>query len=192
MDIVYPDKYFDKIKEKFPELNDAQIKNIVYYGIRALFMMTHYNVDIKCQQGKFFAYFGEILKNADAYKEYRKLKLAAKYRMLYSRAKQPYSGKYYFILSKDIHEKMPKKKGGEFPLPYITIYKVLEEAKVQDGTYLYEVDWPVEVGYKRTVPTSEFKHYKCIAERDGYKTFKTVSTKTKEKTVKRSQKKGDK
>ena len=83
MDIVYPDKYFDKIKEKFPELSDKQVKDIIYYGIRALYMLTYYGVDIKCQQGKFFAYFGEILQNSEAYKKYRKLKLTAKYRVLY-------------------------------------------------------------------------------------------------------------
>lgn len=110
MDIVYPDKYFAKIKEKFPELSDAQIKKIIYYGIRALYIMTYYNVDIKCQQNEFFAYFGEIFKNETDYNKYRLLKMTAKYRVLYSREKKPYSGKYYFILSKDLHEKMPKNK----------------------------------------------------------------------------------
>ena len=114
MDIVYPDKYFDKIKEKFPELSETQVKDIVYYGIRALYMMTHYGVDIKCQQGKFFVYFGELIRSEKFYESYRKVRLTAKYRVLYRRMKQPFSGKYYAMLSKDMHDKMPKKKkGGE-------------------------------------------------------------------------------
>lgn len=193
MDIVYPDKYFDKIKEKFPELSDAQIKNIVYYGIRALYMLTCYNVDIKCQQREFFAYFGEILSRAEDYKKYRKLKLTAKYRVLYSRAKKPFSGKYYFILSKEMHDKMPKKKkGGEWPIGLVRAYKIREEAELQEGTYLYEMDWPEDCGYRKKILTKDITHYKCIAKRDSYTKFKPVSTDDKEKTVKRSQKKGDK
>lgn len=193
MEIVYPNKYFDKVKEKFPELSEIQIEKIINYGLRALYMMTHYNVDIKCQQGRFFAYFGQILKDEKAYISYRRDKLTAKYRMLYSRAKKPYSGKYYFMLSEDMHNKMPKKKkGGEFPLPMVVAYKIREEAELHDGTYLYELDWPEEGKYIIKVDTSKITHYKCIAKRDGFKSFKPVSTDDKEVTVKKSQKKGDK
>ena len=186
MDIVYPDKYFDKIKEKFPELSDVQVKNIVYYGIRALYMMTYYNVDIKCQQRQFFAYFGEILHTEEEYRKYRKLKLTAKYRMLYSREKKPYSGKYYFMLSKDMHEKMPKKKKGDpWPIGLVRAYKIREEAELQDGTYLYEFDWPEDVGYKKKILTRYITHYKCIAKRKDYRTFEPLSTDYKEGTVKR-------
>ena len=193
MDIIYPDKYFDKIKEKFPELSDAQIKNIIYYGTRSLFMMSHYNVDIKCQQKEFFVYFGEIFSDSGLYKSYRKLKLTAKYRILYSRAKKPYSGKYYFMLSKELHDNMPKKKkSGEWPIGMVRAYKIREEAELQEGTYLYEVDWPDDKGYKKKIFTEDITHYKCIAKRDSYNKFIPVSTDDKQKTVKRSQQKGDK
>lgn len=186
MDIVYPDKYFDKIQEKFPELSEKQIKEIVYYGVRALFMMTYYNVDIKCQQGEFFAYFGEILQNKDDYKKYRVLKKTALYRMLYSRAKTPYSGKYYFMLSKELHEKMPKKKkGGDWPIGMVRAYKIQEEAQLHDGTYLYEFDWPEDMGYKKNMFTKNIVHYKCIAKRKDYRKFEPLSTDYKEGTVKR-------
>lgn len=187
MDIVYPDKYFDKIQEKFPELSETQIKNIVYYGIRALYMMTYYNVDIKCQQREFFAYFGEILHKESEYMKYRKLKMTAKYRILYSREKKPYSGKYYFMLSKEMHDKMPKnKKSGEkWPIGSIRAYKIQEEAMLQDGTYLYEMDWPKDVGYRKKIFTEDIKHYKCIAKRKDFRTFEPLSTDYKEKTIKR-------
>lgn len=192
MDIVYPDKYFEKINEKFPELSEKQVRDIVYYGIRALFMMTYYNVDIKCQQRQFFAYFGEIMHGAEAYKKYRKIKLTAKYRVLYSREKKPFSGKYYFMLSKEMHDNMPKKKkGGEWPIGAVKAYKIREEAELQEGTYLYEFDWPEDVGYKKLIYTRLISHYKCIAKRDGYNKFTPVSTEKKEKTVKKSQKKGE-
>lgn len=186
MDIVYPDKYFDEIKEKFPELSEKQIKDIVYYGIRALYMMTHYNLDVKCQQNEFFVYFGELFRNKKCYEKYRVAKMTAKYRMLYSRAKTPYSGKYYFILSKDMHEQMPKKKkGGEWPIGMIRAYKIQEEAELQDGTYLYEMDWPEDVGFKRRILTKDIVHYKCIAKRKDYRTFEPLSTDYKQGTVKR-------
>lgn len=189
MDIVYPDKYFDKIKEKFPELSDKQVKEIVYYGIRALYMLTYYGIDIKCQQGKFFAYFGEILLDSEKYKKYRKAKLTTKYRTLYFREKKPYSGKYYFILDNITNSKMPKTKSDELPFKWIRIYKLREEAELQDGVYLYEMVWPEDVGFKKNIKAEDVGRYELIAIRDSYKTFKPVSTDDKEKTVKRSQKK---
>lgn len=189
MDIVYPDKYFDKIRENFPELSDKQVKEIVYYGIRALYMLTYYGVDIKCQQGRFFAYFGEILQNSDAYKKYRKAKLTSKYRVLYSREKKPFSGKYYFLLSEDLHKQMPKNKSDEMPFYWLRIFKVKEEAELQEGSYLYEMVWPEDVGFKKLIKAKDMGRYELIAKRDNYKHFKPVSTETKEKTVKRSQKK---
>jgi len=186
MNIVYPDKYFNKIQEKFPELSEKQIREIVYYGIRALFIMSHYNVDIKCQQGTFFAYFGELMRHEADYKKYRKLKLTARHRVLYSRAKVPYSGKYYFMLSKEVHDKMPKnKKIDEWPLEFVIGYKIREEAELQRGTYLYEFDWPEDVGYSKKFNTKDISHYKYIAKRDSYTKFLPVSTEDKEKTVKR-------
>lgn len=114
MDIVYPDKYFSAINEKFPELSEKQIKDIIYYGTRALFMLCYHGVDIKCQQGKFFVYFGELFKTKESYVRYRRARLAAKYRIYYAREKKPYSGKYYFMLSKEVHDNLPKnKKSGE-------------------------------------------------------------------------------
>lgn len=186
MDIVYPDKYFDKIKEKFPELSEAQIKSIVYYGVRALFMLSHYNVDIKCQQGRFFTYFGELLRQKEEYQKYRVLKMTALYRMLYSREKKPYSGKYYFMLSKELHEQMPKKKKDKaWPIKAVRAYKIPEEAELHDGTFLYEFDWPEDVGYRKIIYTQDIKHYKCIAKRKDYRTFEPLSTEYKGGTVKR-------
>lgn len=190
MNIIYPDKYFSQINEKFPELSETQVKNIIYYGLRALFILCCYGVDIKCQQNTFFAYFGHIFAQPDRYIKYRKIKLAAKYRVLYSREKVPYSGKYYFVLSEDMHKKMPKrKKGGKFPMSSIMAYKIIDEAKLQCGTYLYEIDWPVEGRYKMLINTNDIKSYKCLAKRSGFRTFEPLCAEYKDRPFKRSYKK---
>lgn len=193
MDIVYPDKYFSKVKEKFPELSEKQIKEILYYGTRMMFMMSYYGVDLKFQQRKFFVYIGEVMQSGDAYSKYRKARLSARLRVLHNRKKIPYSGKYYFTITKETYDKMPKKKKCEkIPLDYVIGFKIPEESMLQGGSYLYEVDMPVEKGYKRTILTNEISHYKLIAIKDNNGNFIPVSTEEKQKTVKRSQKKGDK
>lgn len=63
---------------------------------------------------------------------------------------------------------------------------------LQDGTYLYELDFPKECGYKKLIYTHTIKHYRCIGKRTGFRDFEPVSTEDKEKTVKKSQKKGGK
>lgn len=196
MDIIYPNKYYSKIKEKFPELSDKQIEKICTYGLRALFMATNYNVDIKVQQKNFFAYFGETLLKSDLYFKYRKLKLTAKYRVLANRKKKPYSGKYYFVITEERYKKMKNKKGGKI-IPYndLTMYKLREEAELNLGSYLYEVDYPEDIGYKRKIPTTNLNH-RLIAKRvqsEGWGKFEPIAFEdNKQKTVKKSKKKGGK
>lgn len=67
----------------------------------------------------------------------------------------------------------------------IRAFKIPEEAELHDGTYLYEFDWPEDVGFKKNIATRYITHYKCIAKRKDYRTFEPLSAEYKGKTVKR-------
>lgn len=193
MDIVYPERYYDKMKEKFPELSDTQIDKIVTYGVRSLFMMTKYGADIKVQQGRFFAYFGQIIQNSEFYVKYRTLKLTIKTRLLYSQKKKPYNGKYYFILPEEKYKELKnKKKGKSLPFDQVCICKIQKEAELGKGSYLYEIDYPEDIGYKKKIPAQNI-NYRLIAKRDPnnvWGPFIPIATEDKkEKTIKRSPKK---
>lgn len=193
MDIVYPERYYDKMKEKFPELSETQIEKIVTYGIRSLFMVSHYGADVKVQQRRFFLYFGQILQKSDTYTKYRRLKLTIKNRLLYSRDKKVYNGKYYFILSDDLYKELPNKKKGKYiPFENIYIYKIQKEAELWSGSYLYEIDYPEDIGFKKRLPTQNV-NYRLIAKRDPNNPFGDFipfgTEDKKEKTIKRSPKK---
>lgn len=193
MDIVYPEKYYSKIKEKFPELSDDQISKIITYGVRSLYMMTAKGADIKVQQGRFFAYFGDIINNSDLYMKYRKLKKAVKLRLLQMRDKKPYNGKCYFVLTAAQYEELENKnKGTELPFNHINIFRLQQEAELESGSYLYECPYPEEdIKFKKKLVCPQL-HYQLIGKRDltnYFGPFIPIATKDKkEKTIKRSPK----
>jgi len=194
MEIVYPEKYYNKVKEKFPELSDDQISRIITYGVRSLYMITAKGADIKVQQGKFFAYFGEIINNSDLYMKYRKLKKMVKLRLLQMRDKKPYNGKCYFVLPAAQYDELEnKKKGTELPFEYVNIFRLQQEAELEKGSYLYECSYPEEeIKFKKKLSYPKL-HYQLIGKRDltnYFGPFIPIATKDKkEKTIKRSPKK---
>lgn len=194
MNIVYPDKYYSKIKEKFPELSEEQIKKIITYGVRSLYMMNAKGADIKVQQGRFFAYFGEIISNSDLYMRYRKLKKTVKLRLLQMRNKVPYNGKCYFVLPVSQYEQLKnKKKGSELPFKTVTIFRLQKEAELELGSYLYECDYPEEgIKFKKRLYDNPKLNYQLIGKRDLTNYFgpfiPTATKDKKEKTIKRSPK----
>lgn len=98
MEITYPEKYYEKVKEKFPDLTYKEIDTIVKFGLRSLFINCGYGGDILLKSPYFTMYIGKFFKDKLLFFKYKILKESIKLRIKYKRSKKQFDGYYYFGL----------------------------------------------------------------------------------------------
>ena len=192
MDIVHAEKYYSQIKERFPELNEKQIDAICKHGLRQLYSLSKSNADVCVRSPYYTAYFGKLFRKTMVYRRYYKIKWTVKYRLKYLREKPIFNGKYYFTADKDFYDLIYGKhsKKHKLRVDEITIYKVYGEAALTDKEYIFEIDYPEDLGFKYKLIDSTIRNPKCIGKRFGYCKYEPISTKSfnearKNKYVKR-------
>lgn len=176
MDIIRAEKYYPQIKERFPELSEKQIDKIVKHGLRAFYMHTKNGADILVSSPYFTAYFGKLFRRNNIFLAYTKIKWTIKYRLLYTKSKKPFNGKYYFVTDQELND--PLKKGrrrDKVHFDELCIYKVYGESTLQNKEYIYEMDYPEDLGYKYTLKDVTVNKPRLVAKRCGYRTYNPVS-----------------
>ena len=102
MDIIYAEKYYSQIKERYPDLSEKQIDKIIKYGLRSFFMHNSYGADVLIKSNYYTAYVGKLFMDESIFKKYRGIKNKIKLRIKYLRAKTKFNGKYYFLWRRSI------------------------------------------------------------------------------------------
>lgn len=186
MDIVYAEKYYKQVQERFPFLSIKQIDKIIKYGLRSYFMMTHHGVDVLFKSNYYTAYVGKLFNKPECFWRYYRIKWAIKLRLKYCRNKQPFNGKYYFILSKEAKEnKIPSqehKRGvrkQKYTFDSLTIYKIFDECALHFGDYIYELDYPVDVGFCKKINNFTISKFRLVSIKDENGNFIPVSAEGK-------------
>ena len=133
MDIKRVEDYYDKVKEKFPDLETWEIEKILKHGFQSLFVLNNNGGDVMIRSSRgFIMYFGNLFADKEKWWKYRMLKWKIKLRMNYFNSKVVWDGNYYFGLTEEEYEKLiPKKKGrykNKITFPEIKAYKIKEEA----------------------------------------------------------------
>ena len=161
MQLAYPEKYYEKVKERFPELTYREIDTIVKFGLRSLFINCGYGGDILLKAPYFTMYIGKIFKDKLKFVKYKILKQSIKLRIKYKRAKTQWDGYYYFGLTEDefqeylnnfrIYGQGNKSKGArrrKITFPKIKCYKILEECKIHPiYKHIFKLKYPEDVGF---------------------------------------------
>ena len=179
MDIVYFEKYLNKLCEKFPALSKKQIETICKAGLRGLYGRTIYNSDV-IMAHKETIYFGKLFHNKKAFWTYRKFKLRIKYRTKYIMSRKKWDGKYYFGLSKEqydlISTKKKRRKMRNLYFDEIKIYKLLEECELDFYHCICEFEYPTDVGFLWKFQDMTIRKYKPVETyNNGKKMYEPVS-----------------
>lgn len=131
--------YYDQICAEFPNIPKSDIKRILQYGWKQLYLHNSYGCDVSLQRGNFWMYCGQLCKNALEHYKYYKRKLKTKLRILYKRNKIQWDGYYYFALTQEKYNlyKSQKSKRGrpkkKFTFNNIILRKIYDECVIEDS-----------------------------------------------------------
>lgn len=161
MQVAYPEKYYEKVKERFPDLTYREIDTIVKFGLRSLFINCGYGGDILLHSPKFTMYIGKLYKDIKWQLKYRDIKKSIKLRIKYKRAKTQWDGYYYFNLNDEEFQEYlsnfrdyglgNKSKGlrrRKITFHDLRLYKIMEESQLYHfGKHIFKVKYPEDVGF---------------------------------------------
>lgn len=135
--------YYQQVQELFPTVPIKDIKRILNYTWKFVYLHNSYGGDLIITDSKFWCYFGKLRKNSVQHFHYYIKKLITKIRVHYKRKGKPFTGYYYFALSDSQYESYiaqinkkgrPKKK---FQIGPIMLYEILDECRLNEFNYKY-------------------------------------------------------
>lgn len=153
--------YIPKLKEMYPDLKEEDIKRIVEYGWRMLYMANISGCDtlVTSQKHKFWFYIGSLKKDSIKHFNYYKDKLIKKIRFLYYRLKPNWDDYYYLGLTEEEAYPLIKKKGRK--RVHFTFQNKLV-FKSKDSSILYYNAYPYIIRYKALVDVGFKKYYEQL------------------------------
>lgn len=168
MEIKYIEDYYDKVKEKYPELTEKQISKILTFGFRSFYLHTLYGGDILSKSPYLTVYCGRCFVDTNKFMEYRNIKLRTKLRVKYKKAKTQWDGYYYFGMSDNEFEyyqsqmKSHGRRRQKFHFKNIYLFKVKNEVLLnKKNKHVFRIAYPLDCGfsiYKEDVVTRNFEY----------------------------------
>lgn len=174
MQLRYIEDYYDKIKERYPDLEIWEIEKILKHGFQSFFQLNANGADILIQspRNSFVMYFGKLFLNKNFIGKYYIIKWRIKLRIKYKRNNPVWDGYYYFGLTKEDYEKyFPKKKGRykkKITFNNILAYKIKEESFLFSNLqYFFRIKVDQEEGFSIKLEDFSSRNIDLIAKRDS-------------------------
>ena len=183
MDIVYAEKYYKQVQERFPFLSEKQIDKVIKYGLRSFFAHNKFGGDVLLKSHYYTAYFGRLFINMKYFAFYYVAKMKLKLRIKYKRDKTVFNGNYYFGLKEPEYQEVfgyHKAKQKMLKFPEIKIYKMFEECALHKPDYIFEFAHEDE-GFCKKKKKFTIRRYQLVAKRDKYGILKPVGQEIKHK-----------
>lgn len=173
--------YIDKAKELFPGITKHDLKLILNYGLRVMYMMNSFGVDTLITDQTTWIYTGYLMKDSIKYFHYYKNKMIKKLRLLYKMKGIQWDGYYYFAIGKKQYEEVTsqqKTRGRKkkiFNYGKIRLFKIFDECNLSEfeDYYVYKVPMPVDFGFSSIRDNFTTKNAELILERQPLK-FKDI------------------
>lgn len=169
MEIKTIDDYVDKIHEKYPKVSKKDIRTIIKFGWRSIYLSNIYGGDVCITDHKnVWFYIGHLRRDSLQHFKYYKKKLLRKLRILYKRKKIQWDNYYYFALNNKQYEDYlsQKNKRGRPKKHYtfkgpLMLYKIKGECQLAQSScrYVFRVHYAIDLGF-------------TIFKRQDYKTDK--------------------
>ena len=149
--------YIPQIKEKFPYLAESDIKLILNYGWRLIYLANLAGCDtlVTSTSNKFWFYIGNLTKSPLLHFNYYKRQLIRKMQFIYRRIKPEWDGYYYTALSSEEANKLLFKGKGRKKINYIFnnkyIFKYKDACKLYYSAfpYIIKFQYIIDIGFKR-------------------------------------------
>lgn len=173
--------YYEQMYEKFPDVSKSDIKRILSFSWKSLYLHNSYGGDTFITGKDLWCYIGYLKRDSIEHFLYYIKKLTIKLRVLYKRKKIPWDGYYYFALSQRQYDNFigTKKKRGrpkkKFTFEKIYLYQILDECKIQESSkqYIFRIPYIDTVKLKFYMPKITTSQAELIITRDSQK-FKDI------------------
>lgn len=147
--------YYEYIKQQFPEVSKKDIKRILNYGFKQLYLLNSYGGDLLIKDNDFWSYMGTLRNNSIKHFHYYRNKLTVRLRVLYKRKNIQWDGYYYFALTDEQYQNyinQQNKRGRKrtkFKFENIKLYKIFNECEIQEFNkkYIFKMTFPIDLGY---------------------------------------------
>lgn len=171
MEIKRVNDYYEKVKEKFPDLTQKEVEDILTYGFKAFYLINLYGADVLLKSWNYTMYIGHMFRDIKKFWEYWHFKSTLKLRIKYKRKKPIYDGYYYFGLSEDDYKKygLDKKHGRKsVTFDHLILYKIKEEAFLyKNSKYFYKIAIKEDCGFTQDLTNFKTNQFSLIAKRDS-------------------------
>ena len=154
MQIKTINDYYEDVRKLWPRLPEKDIKRILNFGFKSLYLHNSYGGDTFIKDKDFLCYIGYLRFNSLSHFKYYLKKLAIKIRVLSKRRKLPWDGYYYFALTDRQWENYLKQKKSRgrprkwFDYGQVMLYKLKDECSVRQSSnrYIFRVPFKSDVG----------------------------------------------
>lgn len=173
--------YFEQMYAKYPDVPKEDIRRILKYGWKSLYLANSYGGDTFIQDNNTWCYIGSLASDSLKHFNYYKRKLSTKIRILYKRLKIKWDGYYYFALTdKQYNNYLSQKKGRGRPKKHfefgpVMLYQILDECKISESSkrYIFRIPYISQLKYKYYIPDLRTDKAELIIQRDSLK-FKDI------------------
>lgn len=183
MQIKTINDYLEKMYAKYPDVPKSDIKRILIYGWKSLYLANSYGGDTFIQDNNTWCYIGSLTSNSLKHFDYYKKKLITKIRILYRRLNVEWDGYYYFALTEDQFKNYTSQKNKRgrpkkyFKFGSIMLYQILDECKIAESgkKYIFRIPYISQIKYKYYISNFETDKAEHIITREPLK-FKDILT----------------
>ena len=159
--------YLEQLQFKFPLVDPQDIKRILRYYWKSVYLSSTYGCDIFLHDRTLWCYIGSLRKNSLYHYNYYVDKLCKKLRILYKRKKIQWDGYYYFSLTTSQYENyMSQKKSRGRPRKHfyfgkVILFKIKGECELRNHSskYIFRVPYHTAIG--DTIYVKDFKSDKA-------------------------------
>ena len=102
--------YYEKMYELYPTVPKEDIRRILQFGWKSLYLHNSYGGDVLIKRRDFWFYTGSLMNDSLKWFNYYIKKMIVKLRVMYKRKQIPWNGYYYFALSQNQYEEYLSQK----------------------------------------------------------------------------------
>lgn len=158
--------YYQEIYKEYPDIPESDIKRILQYGWKSLYLHNSYGGDVLLNKKDFWFYSGQLMNDSLKYFSYYKRKIRVKLRVMYKRKHIPWDGYYYFALTENEYSEYLKQKNKrgrprkKFTFNKVILYKIYDECNIAESNRvaIFKVPMVIDMGfttYKQTFTTDQ-------------------------------------
>lgn len=154
MEIKTINDYYEDVRKLWPRLPEKDIKRILNFGFKSLYLHNSYGGDTFIKDKDFLCYIGTLRNNPISHYHYYIRKLRIKLKVLYKRRKIQWDGYYYFALNNkqwENYEQQKRSRGRPrkwFDYGQVMLYKIKDECSIAQYScrYIFRVPYVSDIG----------------------------------------------